>query len=286
VKLLDFGIARVTSKLRMAVTAARAGSLRGKCQYLAPEQVNGDPVDARSDVFALGAVLWEMLTGRQLFTGANDFEVMTAVTRAEIRPPSCLVAGLPAALDRVVMTALARNPEQRYASADQMATDLESVMRALPSRHGDLGALLGRVEAAGPPPPPATPSGNAFARISAELQAPVPAPSGLTSGFLAVMTAAAISLVLIATLAPAPKVVHSPWTVASRAARPLPVIPAEVVIDEPDAATAESPPAPEAAPPRAKPKKLALAATAGRQAVKAPSKGRRRSDRLIDPFDR
>ena len=115
VKLLDFGIARITSELRLAVTRGRA--LRGKCPYLAPEQItNEGEADGRSDIFALGAVLWEMLTGRRLFVGSSDFEVLASVLNRDIPPPSSLVPG-PAA--RRSTTSSCRRwpgtPTQRYA---------------------------------------------------------------------------------------------------------------------------------------------------------------------------
>jgi eukaryotic-like serine/threonine-protein kinase len=308
VKLLDFGIARVTSKLRMAITASRTGSLRGKCQYLAPEQVIGDPVDARSDIFALGAVLWEMLTGHQLFGGASDFEVMSAVTNGTIPAPSTMVPGLPPALDRVVLTALARRPDQRYASADAMASDLESVMSTLPSRHGDLPALLGKVEAAGTPLPVATPSGNAFARICGELQAR-PVRSSVAGGFLAVLASVAICVLLIATLSPRPEspapmesashsvVSPSPRVVPDPVPPPAPAETAPAAVETPPPlpapplVPATAPAAGEVVKPRAArphPRKPALNAAAARR-PKSPTGQRlagHAADKLIDPFAR
>jgi serine/threonine protein kinase len=144
VKLLDFGIARVTSELRLAVTRGRGGALKGKSPYVSPEQIVGDEVDARSDIFALGAVLWETLTGQRLFSGGSDLDTMEAVMHTEILRPSELAPGIPPALDQIVLTALARDVRHRYDTAEQMAADLEAVMRSLPSRHGDLPALLNR----------------------------------------------------------------------------------------------------------------------------------------------
>jgi serine/threonine protein kinase len=201
VKLLDFGIARAINPT--TITPARANFVRGKCHYLSPEQISGDPVNARSDIFALGVVLWEMLTGRQLFGGGSTFAVTSAVTSGRIPAPSTIVPALSADLDRVVLTALARQPSERYASADRMAADLEMVMRALPSRHGDLSSLLERVEMARPLSL-AAPSGNAFARICGEMQ-PGPAQSSVAGGFLAVLSSVAICVLLIATLSPAPE---------------------------------------------------------------------------------
>jgi serine/threonine protein kinase len=205
VKLLDFGIARVSSRLRLATTGARAGSLRGQCPYLSPEQITGDPVDGRSDVFALGAVLWEMLTGRQLFDGSSEFAIMSAVIKEEIVAPSQLVPGLPEALDRVVLTALARDPDDRYPTAGMMAADLETVMRTLPCRHGDLPAFLTRIGDSRSAPatpgvrsvPTRPPSGDAFARIRGELTDPSDKPNTMSRPVLAVVAAAALAFLLI-----------------------------------------------------------------------------------------
>jgi serine/threonine protein kinase len=143
VKLLDFGIARVTSELRLAVTQGPA--LRGKCPYLAPEQITGGNVDGRSDIFALGVVLWEMLTGQRLFGGESDLDTIANVLNRNIVRPSALVADIPPALDRIVLGALARDTDRRYRQADFMAADLDEVTRTLPSRHGDLSALITRL---------------------------------------------------------------------------------------------------------------------------------------------
>jgi eukaryotic-like serine/threonine-protein kinase len=143
VKLLDFGIARITSELRQAVTQGRG--LRGKCPYLAPEQITGGLVDGRSDIFALGVVLWEMLTGQRLFDGDTDLATIDSVLSRVIPPPSAVTGDVPPALDGIVMAALARDPDRRYRSADAVAADLDEVMRALPSRHDDITALLERL---------------------------------------------------------------------------------------------------------------------------------------------
>ncbi len=148
VKLLDFGIARITSELRLAVTRGRA--LRGKCPYLAPEQItNEGEADARSDIFALGAVLWEMLTGRRLFVGSSDFEVLASVLNRDLPPPSSMVPGLPAEVDEIVLHALARDPDQRFASAGALAEALEEAVQLLPSRYRDLTSLVANL----PPQP-------------------------------------------------------------------------------------------------------------------------------------
>lgn len=113
VKLADFGIAKAA--LRSQVT--QPGRVRGKCSYMAPEQARGQDVDARADVFALGAVLWECLVGRRLFDGPSDAAVLLEVIEKDIAPPSRFVPGIPPEVDRAVLRFLERDPQRRPTSA-------------------------------------------------------------------------------------------------------------------------------------------------------------------------
>ena len=110
VKLIDFGIAKARG--RSQETAA--GLLKGKFRYMAPEQAAGLPVDRRSDEYALGIALWEMLTGRRLFKADNDLLLLDMVRSPRIQPPSTGAPGISPELDAVVMKALAPNPKDRY----------------------------------------------------------------------------------------------------------------------------------------------------------------------------
>jgi serine/threonine protein kinase len=121
VKLLDFGIAKVRAR-----EATRAGTFKGKLGYSSPEQLSGAPVDRRTDIFCLGIVLWECLTGTQLFEGDSDASKVEAVRAKRIWPPSALRPHVPRELDEIVLKALARNPDERYASAEEMALALEA----------------------------------------------------------------------------------------------------------------------------------------------------------------
>lgn len=112
VKLADFGIAKAA--LRSQVT--QPGRVRGKCSYMAPEQAKGLEVDARADVFALGAVLWECLVGRRLFDGPTDAAVLLEVIEKDIPPPSRFVQGLPPEVNRTVLRLLERDPQSRPSS--------------------------------------------------------------------------------------------------------------------------------------------------------------------------
>jgi hypothetical protein len=126
VKIVDFGIARAVEALRASVTDA--GMVKGKMSYVAPELLEGKTADARSDVFSLGVVLHELLSGRQLFVGENDLDTLHLVKNMEIPPPSARNPGVKRALDAVVMRALERDPERRYPSAGAMGDDLETVV--------------------------------------------------------------------------------------------------------------------------------------------------------------
>jgi serine/threonine protein kinase len=105
------------------------GIVRGKASYMSPEQCLGDQVDLRTDVFALGIVLYELTTGRRCFQGNTDFERMLAVVRGDYVLPTTAVASYPNALEQVVRTALALDPAHRYPSAAAMIEALDRVSR-------------------------------------------------------------------------------------------------------------------------------------------------------------
>ena len=139
VKILDFGIARAAS---FAEEEAKKGLIKGKVAYLAPEQVNMQPFDHRIDIFALGIVMHEMMTGARLFQAKNDVAKMRQLLAAPIPPPSSINAAVPRELDRIVMKALEVDPTQRYQSATAMAGDLERTMIAARHSSRDLAKLL------------------------------------------------------------------------------------------------------------------------------------------------
>lgn len=120
VKVIDFGIA----KAAVQSSRTQVGVLKGKMGYMSPEQVQGYPLDARSDQFAIGAVLWEMLTNRRLFHGENEFETMRLVKACEVPAPSELNPEVPPELDRIVLKSLSADREHRYPSAAEFADDL------------------------------------------------------------------------------------------------------------------------------------------------------------------
>jgi serine/threonine-protein kinase len=124
VKVTDFGIARAgTSQM------TETGSIVGTAQYLSPEQAKGGEVDPRSDLYSLGVVLYELLTGKTPFEGETPVEIAMKHLSTVPKPPSKLRPEIPRELDMVVLRALAKNPDERYQSADEMEADLERVAR-------------------------------------------------------------------------------------------------------------------------------------------------------------
>jgi non-specific serine/threonine protein kinase len=160
-KVLDFGLA----KLLEAPDGAAAepgpaqtvtGAVMGTVRYMSPEQARGLPVDARTDVWALGAVLYELLSGRPAFAGATAGDLIAAILLTEPAPLSARGAEVPAELERVVGRALRKAAEERYASGGELARELKQLEQAL--KHGRLGAgaagqteLTARLEAPGAP---------------------------------------------------------------------------------------------------------------------------------------
>jgi eukaryotic-like serine/threonine-protein kinase len=125
-KVTDFGIARSG-----ASQMTEAGSIVGTAQYLSPEQARGAPVDPRSDLYSLGIVLYEMLTGKVPFSGDTPVEIAMKHLSQVPDPPSQLRSGVPHDLDAIVMRALAKDPDQRYGSAEEMDADLARVARGV-----------------------------------------------------------------------------------------------------------------------------------------------------------
>ena len=132
IKVIDFGVAKALGGFG---PQTRTGIIKGKLAYMAPEQVAQKVVPA-TDVFGVGIVLHEMLTGRRLFGGHNDFIVISRVLKAEIPRPSQLIPSIPKELDDVVMTALSRDLKTRYVDGNALADALTRAMAKLPAIKG------------------------------------------------------------------------------------------------------------------------------------------------------
>jgi serine/threonine-protein kinase len=131
VKVLDFGIARAADRQQ---DATETGIVKGKVPYCSPEQLRGDDLDSRSDIFALGVVLYELLVGKWLFRREKQLDSVLAVLNAEIAPPSSLRPDLDPRLDAVVLKALERDVTKRYQTANELRRDLEALMDGPPVR--------------------------------------------------------------------------------------------------------------------------------------------------------
>jgi eukaryotic-like serine/threonine-protein kinase len=128
VKVTDFGIARAGPASQMT----EAGSIIGTAQYLSPEQARGGAIDQRSDLYSVGVVLYELLTGTVPFTGDTPVEIAMKHLSSVPEPPSARRPDIPRPLDQVVLRALAKDPEERYATAEEMDAELARVAEGLP----------------------------------------------------------------------------------------------------------------------------------------------------------
>ena len=134
-KLVDFGIAKAANKS----SRTQAGMVKGKLQYMSPEQVRGEPLDGRSDQFSLGIVLWEMCTGRRLFKAENEINTLQKILQNPIPKPSQHVPGFPAELETVIMRMLERDVNRRYANLGDVATRLKEYLDRSAVQSGDVG---------------------------------------------------------------------------------------------------------------------------------------------------
>ena len=145
VKVVDFGIMKAAGKRSNTLT----GQLRGKLTYMSPEQARGEPVDRRSDIYAMGVILWELLAGNRFYRGETDSEVLAQVSLGRKQDITEYRADLPASVVAILDKALAESRSKRYATADEMLKDLRAALRQLLDADEDdprevLGALMER----------------------------------------------------------------------------------------------------------------------------------------------
>ncbi len=150
-KIMDFGVAKLE-----AAQLTTGGQIFGSPSYMSPEQADGQTLDARSDLFSLGAVLYELVTGKKAFPGRDLPTILMRVAHEDPAAPTMLNGGLPRIVDALVAGALAKNPEARYPSGKALAEDIEDVLADRAPRHLTASASWPpktMVSRAGPPPP-------------------------------------------------------------------------------------------------------------------------------------
>lgn len=180
IKISDFGIA----KARAATVATASAFIKGKPAYMSPEQARGDALDGRSDLFAVGVMLWEMLVGKRLFVAGDTQATLEAVLHAPIARPRLLRSGVPKDLERVTLKLLERPLANRYATAEAAITDLlecrdapragrELLMQTLAERYPGDAPIRQRTRNSYPPAPrpPAAPPGPAADSLTAVMTA-------------------------------------------------------------------------------------------------------------------
>lgn len=178
VKLIDFGIAKAAGK----ASKTQAGILKGKFGYMSPEQVRGLPIDRRSDIFALGIILYEMLTGQRLFVGESDFSTLEKVRNVEVVPPSSFNSQVPEPLEHIVLKALAKDVEDRYQNALDLHDDLQAFLYSVGqfSSRKDLSVWMKKTFSAGlqvdeaPPIDGAEDEIEEIETVEADVDTPVP----------------------------------------------------------------------------------------------------------------
>lgn len=178
IKLMDFGIARAGEERSLTMTGTTMGSL----SYMSPEQVKGEATDARSDLYSVGVSLYEFVTGQRPFTASSDYSIMAAHVKEAPKPPVELHPGLPAALNEIILMAIAKDPVQRFQTADAFRNALSSVpVMAAAMTPAALEATT--VDSMQPLPnlpvaPTATPARPTSAPVAAaKTPTPAPAPS-------------------------------------------------------------------------------------------------------------
>ena len=160
VKLTDFGLAKASTQLE----STDPGVVKGKFSYLSPEAAHGQEVDARSDIFAVGILAFEMLTGKRLFLGETDYQTVELVRRAEVPSLNALNADVPPELERIIRRALARDVEHRYQRAGDLHDDLLGFLfsRSLKVSSRMLSDVLEELRSIQPAPQPMAPNGSSL----------------------------------------------------------------------------------------------------------------------------
>jgi eukaryotic-like serine/threonine-protein kinase len=221
IKVTDFGIARAGTSEALTQT----GAVMGTATYFSPEQAQGLPVDGRSDVYSLGVVLYEMVTGEPPFTGESPVAVAYKHVREDPEPPAARAPDLPPDLEHIILTAMAKDADSRYPTAEELGTDLLRFVRGQPPLGGPVTGLIA--------------DGTATAAVAPTQAAPAAALDGydpdehrkkrrgaLVAGILGVVLIAAVIIALLASAgsggggaptAEVPNVINKPFTEADQA---------------------------------------------------------------------
>jgi serine/threonine-protein kinase len=212
VKVTDFGVAKAIGKSHMTMV----GQVKGKLAYMSPEQLVGGAVDRRSDIFALGSVLYESTVGQRPFQGEHDPQIMAAIVTGDFIRPSEVIPGYPRALEEIVMRALSTDPDARYATALQLKEALEGWLAAsgpaIDARHvsillqercgAELDGRLAELSLTQPPRLPAAPGPQAEPRSALETARHVRSatPNGVSavSAIIAMLVGALLGLGVLA----------------------------------------------------------------------------------------
>lgn len=291
VKVTDFGVATATAHTR----TTEAGGVKGKMGYLSPEQCRSDALDRRSDVYALGVLLYETTLGERLFYGDNDYAVMHQIISGEYERPTDRDPDYPAELEAIVLTALAHDPEQRFDTAEAFADAVQAFANGQ-GRGLDLGneTVARWVAACVPWQPypafaPPLPAPTPVPAVRAAQAPPPPSRWPLVLGFAApTLLAAGVAAMMVTGEDDAPAPPPSPAVVAAPPAPPTPVLeaqpappPAEPAAIAPEVIEPTPPPEPEppAPPAEAQPEVIEASPAPPVEPVAAPTKPTRRKKR-------
>ncbi len=166
VKLTDFGL--VKSKMQMTRTVP--GLIKGKFSYLSPEAAYGESIDLRSDLYAVGIILWEMLTCRPLFNDPVEMKILDLVRKSIIPPISSINPSVPPELESIVLKGLARNRADRYQTASEFAADLRGFLKSIGNPPSELGKIIAAIK----PPKHVEETADKPARSSSEPHPVIP----------------------------------------------------------------------------------------------------------------
>jgi hypothetical protein len=247
VKLMDFGIARPNNEQGMTVTGTTLGSLN----YMSPEQVRGEAVDARSDLYSMGVSIYEMVTGQLPFRGHSNYSIMSAHLQETPQPPVVLRPDLPKGLSDIILMSMAKNPQDRFQSADAFANALKSVVGggAVAAGAGIVSPVPGtvRVPSSVAVPPPVVPT------VPMAVAAAAPAARGSNRGVYMALGGFLVLLLLFAGGFYLPRIIktHASPGSAQPAAQPAAdTAPVDISAPPADAVTVTAP-AQDATPPPA-----------------------------------